>query len=44
MKTIKTSIIAPILLAVVLLAACKKNNSPTVASGTSKIIIPNVSQ
>jgi hypothetical protein len=37
MKTIKTSIIGSILLAVVSLAACKKNSSPTVASGTSKL-------
>ncbi len=38
MKTIKTSIIAPILLALISLAACKKNSStPTVVSSTSKL-------
>jgi hypothetical protein len=40
MKTIRTSIIASILLAVISFSACKKNgssNTPVVASGTSKL-------
>jgi hypothetical protein len=37
MKTIKTSIIGSMLLAILSLAACKKSSSPTAASGTSKL-------